>query len=69
MQNAPKPSLISIPTLITAVGVVMVWRGIWGLMDIYLFPGQPTLSYGLSIVIGLVILYIDDKAFDELRHR
>lgn len=69
MQNTPKPSLISIPTLITAVGVVMVWRGIWGLMDIYLFPGNPTLSYALSIVIGLVILYIDDKAFDELRHR
>lgn len=68
-MSESKQSLINIPTLVTVAGIVMVWRGIWGLMDIYLFPGNPTLSYTLSILIGLVILYIDDKAFDELRHR
>ena len=25
--------------LLLAIGVVAVWRGAWGLMDLYLFPG------------------------------
>jgi uncharacterized membrane protein len=48
------------------IGVVMLWRGIWGLIDIYLFPGHPELSNILSIGIGLLILLADDFELDEL---
>jgi hypothetical protein len=55
--------------LLTVIAVVFVWRGIWGLTDTFLFPEEPTLSYLVSIFVGLVILYIDDKRISELDHR
>ncbi len=69
MNNAPRPRLMNAHTLIIAAGVVMVWRGVWWLMDIYLFPNDPALSYAVSIILGLIILYIDDRAINELKHK
>jgi len=42
--------------VVIAFAVIAFWRGIWGLMDLYLIPNNPSLSYLLSIIIGLVIL-------------
>ncbi|OGH16511.1 MAG: hypothetical protein A3C30_04975 [Candidatus Levybacteria bacterium RIFCSPHIGHO2_02_FULL_40_18] len=56
--------------LIMAIGigiaVVSFWRGAWGLMDIYLFPENPTLSFSASFIIGFVILYITHYIVREL---
>lgn len=54
--------------LTTVLGVVLFWRGIWGLTDLYLFPNQPELSYLISILGGLLILWIDDGEITELAH-
>ncbi|MEW6592630.1 MAG: hypothetical protein AB1305_02960 [Candidatus Hadarchaeota archaeon] len=40
------------------IAVVMLWRGLWGLMDIYLFPNNRKKSYWASFIIGLVIIMI-----------
>jgi hypothetical protein len=53
-------------TLIVAVGAVFIWRGIWGLLDIYFFPNNQVLSYALSAVIGFLILVLDDFKIDEV---
>jgi hypothetical protein len=51
-------------------GVILVWRGIWGLMDLYLFPDHPEFSYLLSIIFGFFILLVDDLELEELNsHR
>ena len=42
--------------LIVSLAIILVWRGIWGLGDLYLFPANELYSYVASIVIGLVIL-------------
>ncbi|MFH1832900.1 MAG: hypothetical protein ABH816_01895 [Candidatus Levyibacteriota bacterium] len=56
--------------LLMAVGigisVVSFWRGTWGLMDLYLFPNNPTLSFSASFVVGFIILYITHYAIREL---
>jgi len=52
--------------LLLAIGIVAVWRGVWGLMDIYLFPENPTVSFVISIAIGLFILYFNDRRLNEL---
>ena len=44
-------------TIILAFAIVSFWRGVWGLMDIYLFPSNLTLSLTASILIGLVLIY------------
>lgn len=42
--------------LIIAIALIMFWRGVWGLLDVYLLPEAPGMSFLLSGVIGLVIL-------------
>jgi hypothetical protein len=50
-----KPAPLS--TILIAGAIIMFWRGVWGLLDVYLFPSNPTLSYSLSFLISL-LLYI-----------
>lgn len=52
--------------LLIGTAAVMVWRGAWGLMDLYVFPNDPTLSYVLSLIVGLLILIVTQKLEDEL---
>ena len=42
--------------LIVGVGIILVWRGIWGLGDMYLFPNNQLYSLMSSIIIGVIIL-------------
>jgi len=53
-------------TLIVLIGVVFLWRGIWGSLDTYFFPDNPLLSFGISAVIGFAILFLDDFELDEV---
>lgn len=52
--------------LITSVGLIMVWRGVWGLSDVYLFPGDYLLSHLASLLIGFAIVYFNDFSLSEL---
>jgi hypothetical protein len=52
--------------IIIATGVIAVWRGFWGLMDLYLFPHDATTSFIASILIGLAILGITHYTVKEL---
>ena len=48
------------------ISVIAFWRGAWGLMDLYLFPNNPTLSFSASFVIGFIILYVTHYVVREL---
>ena len=54
------------------VGVVLVWRGIWYVLDIFdiaFFGGSHLILALGGIVVGLLILYLPDhdlKEFKEL---
>ena len=52
--------------LALAVGVVLVWRGIWELAGRYLLPNHPDLSAVVSILLGMGILYLTDRKLNEL---
>ena len=54
-------------TLVIIFAIIMLWRGVWGLLDTYLFPGSPVLSYLTGFGIGAVILYLDDFSIDNLK--
>ncbi len=43
--------------LLIDVGAIMIWRGVWGLMDLYLFPERAQLSFVISIIAGLLLLF------------
>ena len=49
-----------------AFAVVSVWRGFWGLMDVYILPDNYHLSSWISLVVGLGILVVTHYAVKEL---
>lgn len=48
------------------ISVIAFWRGVWGLMDLYLFPHNLTFSYTASFIIGFIILYATHYLVNEL---
>lgn len=44
--------------VVVVVAIIMFWRGVWGILDEILFPNSPLFSYGVSIVLGALVLYI-----------
>ena len=53
-------------TIVISFAIVSFWRGAWGLMDLYLFPNNYTLSLLVSVLIGLTILYTTKHVIDKL---
>ena len=56
-------------TVTVVVGIVLVWRGIWYVLDEldkWLFGGSHFWTSLVGIIIGLVILYLPDKDLKEI---
>lgn len=55
--------------LSTVLAIVLIWRGIWYLLDgidLWLFGGNHAWTSALGVVIGLLILYLPDKDLKEI---
>jgi len=55
-----------IVVLLVGFAVVAFWRGVWGLLDIYLFPQDYHLSLWVSLLLGLLILAATHYTVKEL---
>ncbi|MDA1343298.1 MAG: hypothetical protein O2966_05430 [Proteobacteria bacterium] len=53
--------------IVIVFAIILLWNGVWGLLDTYLFPGSPTFSNLLCITLGAVILYLDDFKIENLK--
>jgi hypothetical protein len=66
---------IKIPTkikeaIITVIGVVLVWRGIWLILDAidaFFFGGNHFLTGVTGVAAGFALLYYLDNDLEELR--
>ncbi|MDD3793614.1 MAG: hypothetical protein PHI37_02290 [Candidatus Gracilibacteria bacterium] len=61
-----KTLIYNIRVFLLLLAVVVIWRGIWNIFDRYFFPDYFVLSNLLSIVIGLVIIFINDYELEDL---
>ncbi len=52
--------------IIDAVAVIIVWRGVWGLFDLYVFPDNQLFSYIASLCIGTLLMLLDGRGIDEI---
>ena len=52
--------------LVIAIGVVLVWRWVWHLADVYLLPQHPVWSSIVSLIVGILILYLPDGTLEHL---
>jgi hypothetical protein len=58
-----------IKTLTIVLGVVLVWRGVWLILDftdIALFGGSHVLTAIGGVILGLFILYAPDKDLRDI---
>jgi len=53
-------------TILIAFAIVSFWRGVWGLMDLYLYPQNPLVSFLISLILGIVILYFTKNIVNRL---
>lgn len=53
--------------IIDFLGIIIIWWGIWGLLDLFVFPGNELLSYITSIGLGFILLLIDGNGLDDLK--
>jgi|TARA_Y100000310_G_C20140849_1_gene560208 hypothetical protein len=53
-------------TIIIAFAIVSFWRGVWQLMDMFLFPNNYLLSNIASVLMGIIILYLTKHLLDSL---
>ncbi|MBU0458525.1 hypothetical protein KJ652_06620 [Patescibacteria group bacterium] len=51
-------------SILIGTAIVLFWRGIWGLLDLYLFPNNETASFAFSALLGILILLIHDGMRD-----
>jgi len=69
-QFAKHPLRYLASNLGIVIGLVLIWRGIWYVLDgidFYLLSGSHTLTALGGIVLGLIILYLPDKDLKEIR--
>jgi len=55
--------------LIVVLGVVLIWRGIWHILDQVderIFGGNTLITAVGGIVLGLLLLYLPDKDLKEI---
>jgi hypothetical protein len=55
--------------LMTVVGIVLIWRGVWYILDWVddaFFGGNRVITVIGGIVAGLLILYLPDKSLKEI---
>lgn len=53
--------------IVVIFAIIMIWRGVWELLNLYLFPGSPTFSNLLSLALGALILRLDDFSLKDLK--
>ncbi|XP_072938735.1 uncharacterized protein fusl isoform X1 [Epargyreus clarus] len=58
LQGAARLLLADVYHFVSFIATVNVWRGVWGLLDIYFFPDTPKLSNWCSHIISLALLIL-----------
>lgn len=53
-------------TLFVGFSLVFIWRGSWGILDLFL-PSGDFWGYALCVAIGIALLLLDDFRIDEIK--
>ena len=69
MKNGHKDVRYFIKTLSIVIGLVMIWRGVWYVLDyvdVILFGGYNLWTGLLGVLLGVLLLYIPDRDLKEI---
>jgi hypothetical protein len=66
-RNKQSPFDLNLRILVEVAAVILVWRGMWILADRYLVPESPDVSAVISILLGIIILFVERKSLKDLK--
>lgn len=69
MKHPKNPVRYFAHNLSIVIGLVLIWRGIWYVLDVvdyWLFGGYHVWTAILGIIVGVIILYIPDHDLKEI---
>ena len=52
--------------LIECIAIIMIWRGVWDLLEMYILPENQLASNISCIIVGIIVLLWDDWKLWEL---
>jgi hypothetical protein len=52
--------------ILIGFSVVSFWRGVWGILDVFVFPNNYALSSIVSLVFGIGLLAVTNYIIEEL---
>ena len=58
-----------IEAFIVAAGIILFWRGVWHLADVFVFPHDYTLSAWVSLIVGGLMLVLTKNFVKQFLHR
>ena len=61
-----RPTKTFFTMILVVTCVVLIWRGIWNLLDMLFLRNHPILSNVIGILVGVVILYLPDRDIKDL---
>lgn len=53
--------------ILDLLGAIAVWWGLWGILDLFIFPENRLISYIACIVLGFLLLLLDGNGLDDLK--
>ena len=53
--------------LIECIAIIMIWRWVWDLLEIYVFTNSPLISNVICVMIWIIVLLLDDGKLWELK--
>jgi uncharacterized membrane protein HdeD (DUF308 family) len=69
MPKSHKSLAYFIKTLSIVVGLVLIWRGIWHVLDVVeakFFGGEMFWTGIVGILLGILLLYLPDRDLKEI---
>lgn len=51
---------------VVCISVIMIWKAVWDLCDMFIFPNNIILSDIVCLVVWIVVLLLDDGKLYEL---
>jgi hypothetical protein len=57
----------NVSILIECIAIIMIWRWVWDLLEIYVLPNSPLASNLTCVIVWILVLLLDDWKLFELQ--
>ncbi|HPT65690.1 MAG TPA: hypothetical protein PK257_00070 [Candidatus Woesebacteria bacterium] len=53
--------------ILEILGAIIIWWGVWGILDLFIFPENRIISYLTCIIFGFLLLLLNGSGLDDIK--